>query len=319
MYANTSERLKVDAITHDYGSRRALDAVSFTARAGEILALLGPNGSGKTTLFAILATLLRPSAGAATICGHDLLREPSAVRRALGVVFQKPTIDLSLTARENLECAAMLYGLRGAERHARVDEMLERVALTDRAEDRAGKFSGGMQRRLELAKGMLHRPQLLLLDEPSTGLDPGARADLWHQLAILRDEGAAILVTTHLMEEAERCDRVAILSRGKLVALDSPASLKASLGAGILTLEARSPEDALRLAERLRSSYQLNVSVAEKHLRVERDEPHRFVTELVESFPGEFASVTFSEPSLEDVFIERTGHRFWREEEEAGQ
>src|SRR6202040_2987438 len=212
--------ISVRELVHRYDNRPALNGVSFDVRPAELFGLLGPNGSGKTTLFRILSTLMVPVGGHATIMGFDVAREPNDLRRQIGVVFQAQSIDVKLTAAENLWHQGHLYGLRGALLKSRITEMLARVGLADRAKEKAEKFSGGMQRRLELAKGLLHHPGVLLLDEPTTGLDPGARRDLWQYLQILRDEEhVSVLVTTHLMEEAERCDRLAILNEGNLVAL----------------------------------------------------------------------------------------------------
>jgi ABC-2 type transport system ATP-binding protein len=195
----------------------------------------------------------------------------------------------------------------------RVAEMLERVSLTDRAKDLAETFSGGMQRRLELAKGLLHRPQVLLLDEPSTGLDPGARRDLWQYLQILRDqEGVTIIVTTHLMEEAEKCDRLAILSHGNLVGLGTPAQLKSEIGGDVILLDTSDPA---KLAEQINTRFDAGASVLDDgRVRIEREAGHRFITDVVEAFPGEIDAVSISKPTLEDVFIRRTGHRFWNED-----
>jgi ABC-2 type transport system ATP-binding protein len=194
---------------------------------------------------------------------------------------------------------------------ARIDEMLGRVALADRANDRAETFSGGMQRRLELAKGLLHHPSVLLLDEPTTGLDPGARRDLWQYLRILRDqEHVSILVTTHLMEEAERCDRLAILNEGKLVALGTPADLRHEIGGDVIVLDTQNPES---LARKVESRFGVTAQVLAGKVRIERENGHRFITDIVEAFPGEIDAVSVSKPTLEDVFIHRTGHRFWTE------
>src|SRR6185503_17680439 len=280
-------------------------------RPAELFGLLGPNGSGKTTLFRILSTLMVPVAGRALILGHNAAEDPSQLRREIGVVFQAQSIDLKLTAAENLMHQGHLYGLRGAALKKRIAEILERVGLADRAKENAETVSGGMQRRLELAKGLLHGPKVLLLDEPTTGLDPGARRDLWQYLRILRDEEhVTVLVTTHLMEEAERCDRLAILNEGKLVALGTPTELKREIGGDVIVLEAKDPD---ALAGRIRVRFNVDVNVVGTQVRIEKDQAHRFVTNVVEAFPGEIDALSIAKPSLEDVFIKRTGHRFWTE------
>ena len=303
--------ISVRELVHRYDSRTALNGVSFDVRPAELFGLLGPNGSGKTTMFRILSTLMVPVAGHAVILGHDAAKDPSQLRREIGVVFQAQSIDLKLTAMENLQHQGHLYGLHGSALSARIKEILERVRLADRAKDRAETFSGGMQRRLELAKGLLHGPRVLLLDEPTTGLDPGARRDLWQYLSILRDEEqVTVLVTTHLMEEAERCDRLAILNEGKLVALGTPTELKREIGGDVIVLETKDPDG---LAGRIRGRFNVDVHVVGTQVRIEKDQAHRFVTNVVEAFPGEIDAVSIAKPSLEDVFIKRTGHRFWTE------
>jgi ABC-2 type transport system ATP-binding protein len=277
-----------------------------------LFGLLGPNGSGKTTLFRILSTLMLPTAGRATIMGCDAAQEPARVRRQIGVVFQAQSVDLKLTAYENLWHQGHLYGLRGSTLKQRIQEILSRVGLADRAKELVETFSGGMQRRIELAKGLLHHPAVLLLDEPTTGLDPGARRDLWQYLATLRDEEhVSVLVTTHLMEEAERCDRLAIMNEGNLVALGTPSELKSEIGGDVVLLDAA--HDAGLLAERIRARFHAQTTVLGNQVRMEREGAHRFVTEVVESFPGEIEAISVSKPALEDVFIRRTGHKFWSE------
>ena len=306
--------ISVKDVVHRYGDRAALNGVSFDVRSAELFGLLGPNGSGKTTLFRILSTLMIPVGGHATIMGFDVARDPNDLRRQIGVVFQAQSIDVKLTAAENLWHQGHLYGLRGASLNARITEMLGRVGLADRAKEKAETFSGGMQRRLELAKGLLHHPSVLLLDEPTTGLDPGARRDLWQYLAILRDEErVTVIVTTHLMDEAERCDRLAILNEGKVVALGTPDDLKHEIGGDIILMDTKNPDS---LAERIRARFDLDAQVLQSQVRIERENGHRFITDLVEAFPGEIEAISVSKPTLEDVFIRRTGHRFWTEGEE---
>jgi len=307
--------ISVQNLVHRYENRTALNGVSFDVRPAELFGLLGPNGSGKTTLFRILSTLMIPTAGRAVVMGWDAAQDPASVRRQIGVVFQAPSVDAKLTAYENLWHQGHLYGLRGAMLKKRVVEILTRVGLADRAKERVETFSGGMQRRIELAKGLLHHPGVLLLDEPTTGLDPGARRDLWQYLQMLRDEeNVSVLVTTHLMEEAERCDRLAILNEGNLVALGTPTELKSEIGGDVIMLDAA--RDADVLAEHIRSRFHVEATVMGNQVRIEREGGHRFVPDLVEAFPGEIQAISVSKPALEDVFIHRTGHKFWSEERE---
>jgi ABC-2 type transport system ATP-binding protein len=306
--------ISVENIVHHYDSRTALNGVSFQVRHAELFGLLGPNGSGKTTLFRILSTLMVPASGRAVIMGYDAAKDPARLRRQIGVVFQAQSVDPKLTAYENLWHQGHLYGLHGSALKSRIMEILNRVGLADRSREYVETFSGGMQRRIELAKGLLHHPSVLLLDEPTTGLDPGARRDLWQYLAILRDEEhVSVIVTTHLMEEAERCDRLAILNEGKLVALGTPEELKREIGGDVILLDARDPES---LAQRIQSKFHVETAVIEGQVRLELENGHRFIAEVVEAFPGEIEAVSVSKPSLEDVFIHRTGHRFWTEDEQ---
>ena len=307
----TTPVISVQNIVHCYEGRTALNDVSFEVLPAELFGLLGPNGSGKTTLFRILSTLMIPTAGRATIVGFDAAKDPDGLRRQIGVVFQAQSIDAKLTAYENLWHQGHLYGQRGPVLKTRIKEILGRVGLADRSKERVETFSGGMQRRIELAKGLLHHPSVLLLDEPTTGLDPGARRDVWQYLQLLRNqEHVSVIVTTHLMEEAERCDRLAILNEGKLVALGAPTELKREIGGDVILLEARDPES---LADRIRVRFNVEVAVLNNKIRLERENGHRFITDVVEAFPGEIHAISVSKPTLEDVFIHRTGHRFWSE------
>ena len=309
--------ISIENIVHRYENRTALNGVSFDVRPAELFGLLGPNGSGKTTLFRILSTLMLPTAGRATIMGCDAAQEPARLRRQIGVVFQAQSVDLKLSAYENLWHQGHLYGLRGQALKKRIHEILSRIGLGDRARDLVETFSGGMQRRIELAKGLLHHPAVLLLDEPTTGLDPGARRDLWQYLQMLRDEeNVSVLVTTHLMEEAERCDRLAIMNEGNLMALGTPVELKSEIGGDVILLDAA--HDAELLAERIRDRFHVETTVFEHQVRMERQGAHRFVTEVVEALPGEIEAISVSKPSLEDVFIRRTGHKFWSESNSEG-
>jgi len=303
--------VEVASLRHMYGSREALAGISFSVSRGEIFGLLGPNGSGKSTLFKILSTLLPPSGGEVRVFGHGVGSEPDAVRRHLGVVFQHPSLDPKLTVTENLRHHGHLYGVHGTVFRDRVRAVLDRMGLTDRARDRVETLSGGLQRRTELAKALMHQPDLLLLDEPSTGLDPGARRDFTEYLARLRDHsGVTVLLTTHILDEAERCDRVGILHRGRLVALGSPGELKARLGGDVVVIQTANPP---ALQAKLRERFGCDPLLVDGVLRVERPRGHEFLREVVEAFPGEVQSVTSGRPTLEDVFVSLTGQRLWGE------
>jgi len=303
--------VRINGLSHRYGDRVALSNVTFDVTAGAIFALLGPNGSGKTTLFRILATLLTPSEGSAYVAGADVRGQQRLVRERIGVVFQKPSLDEQLTVLENLTHQGHLYGLRGADLKHRGAESLERFGLSDRAGDRVSTLSGGLQRRVELAKALLHRPRVLILDEPSTGLDPGARSILMERLHELRNtEGVTSLLTTHLMDEADACDRMAILDEGRLVALDTPDALKATIGGDVLTLSTADPAE---LAAKIEARFRAQPTVVERTVRIERDRGHEFVPELIEAFPGRIDSVTVGKPTLDDVFVHLTGHRLEHE------
>src|ERR1700740_873520 len=258
------------------------------------------------------STLMIPPAGRALVMGCDAAQNPASLRRQIGVVFQAQSVDPKLTAFENLWHQGHLYGLKGSALKKRVEEILTRVGLIDRAKERVETFSGGMQRRIELGKGLLHHPGVLLLDEPTTGLDPGARRDLWQYLQMLRDEEhVSVLVTTHLMEEAERCDRLAILNEGNLVALGTPTELKSEIGGDVILLDAA--HDAAALADKIRQRFEVEAAVLGNQVRIELEGGQRFVPDGVEAFRGEIQAISVSKPALEDVFIHRTGHKFWSE------
>jgi ABC-2 type transport system ATP-binding protein len=313
--ADATAAVEIAGLEHRYGDRRALAGLSLTIDRGEIFVFLGPNGGGKTTLFRLLSTLIPIQQGEARILGFDLRRQAQSVRERIGVVFQAPSLDKKLTVAENLMHQGHLYGLSSRSLQARQDEMLERLGLRDRRRDRVETLSGGLRRRVELAKGMLHCPRLLLLDEPSTGLDPGARSDLWDYLQqVRRDEGVTIVLTTHLLEEADKADRIAILSEGSLVALDTPEALKATVGGDSITIQTDEPGSlALAISER----FGYPASVLDGAVRLEQRDGHEWIARLVEAFPGRIDAITLGKPTLEDVFIDRTGHRFWHEPEEA--
>jgi ABC-2 type transport system ATP-binding protein len=310
-----SPAIRAEALAFDYGRERALDGVDFEVATGERFAILGPNGGGKTTLFRILATLLKPTRGRAAIFGHDVASAAAAVRGALGVVFQAPAVDRLLTVRENLDLQGALYGLRGAALRPQREALLDRFGLAERIGARAGTLSGGLLRRLEIAKALLHRPRLLLLDEPSTGLDPQARAALWQAIEDQRRrDGTTVAFTTHLLDEGDRSDRVAILDRGRVVASGSPERLKAEVGRQVLALTPApsGPDDApdagLRAEiERLASR---PAREAEGRILLDAADGARLVPLLSEALGGRIAGISLSRPTLFDVFLRRTGHRF---------
>jgi len=309
--------VEVEDLRHLYGSRQALAGVSFRVSLGEIFAFLGPNGGGKTTLFKILSTLMPATGGTVRVLGRDLAHEARAVRMRLGVVFQRASLDPKLTVAENLRHHGHLYGLHGGALRHQAQGMLGRLGLADRAADLVETLSGGLQRRTELAKGLLHRPDLLLLDEPSTGLDPGARRDFMAYLHQLRaEDGVTVLLTTHFIEEAERCDRVGILQRGRLVATGTPDELKGRIGGDVVVVRAKDPEG---LRRKIQDRFGAEPALVEGTLRLERPRGHEFARELVEAFSGEIQGVTFGKPTLEDVFVHLTGHRFWGEEAAGGE
>jgi ABC-2 type transport system ATP-binding protein len=296
-------------LSHRYGERLALDSLSIEIEEGEAFVFLGPNGSGKTTLFRVLSTLVAPQSGSVEILGRRLPAEAAAVRASIGVAFQAPSLDKKLTVLENLRYQAALYGLSGKEARERSTEMLAQLGVEDRSRDLVETLSGGLRRRVELAKTLLHRPRLLLLDEPSTGLDPGARSDLWRYLRLLRENmGVTVVLTTHLLDEAERADRIAILNQGKLVALDAPEALRASVGGDSITIETDDPPG---LCDAIRTRLSAAASVVDGAVRLEIPDGHQWIARLMEAFPDRIRAIRLGKPTLEDVFIEKTGHRFW--------
>ncbi len=300
--------VNVSGLRHQYGDREALCGVDFSVSVGEVFGLLGPNGGGKSTLFRLLTTLLPIRSGNATLMGLDVASQPQLIRRLIGVTFQSPSVDGKLTVTENLRHQGHLYGLSGTLAGSRIDEVLAKLGLADRRRDRVDSLSGGLKRRVEVAKSLLHKPRVLLLDEPSTGLDPGARLDLWDYLTRLRqDDGTTILVTTHLMEEADRCDRLGILDRGNLVALGTPNELRQSVGGDCLTIQTPDPKS---LAERINRQFEITTRQIGEALRIERHAGHELLRDLIAAFPNEITAISLAKPTLEDVFVARTGHLF---------
>lgn len=308
---STLAAISIQGLTKSFGDRRALDGISLEVERGELFCLLGPNGGGKSTLFRILATLSLPDSGSATVAGHDVLTDAPSVRARLGVVFQSPSLDGKLTILENLRCGGALYGLRGVELETRIAEATESLNLTDRLNDLVETLSGGLQRRTEIAKCLLIRPEVLLLDEPSTGLDPGARIDLWAALEQLRtSHGVTALCTTHLMEEAARADRVGIVSAGKLVALGTPDELTSAIGGDVVSLGVSKDPGADTLASIITGRLGIPASVVEGEVRIESPEAYALAARLAGEFPREIVSLRIARPTLEDVFIARTGRLF---------
>lgn len=321
--------VSIEGLSRTYGDRLALDRVSFDVAPGELFALLGPNGGGKTTLFKLLATLIPPSEGTFRVDGLSPAGSLRELRRRLGVVFQSPSLDRKLTVRENLHVHGAILGLGGRALGTRAGELLARMGVDDRAKDLVETLSGGLARRVEIAKALLGAPKVLLLDEPSTGLDPIARRSLRALLAELARGGTTVLLTTHLFDEAEEAGRIGILDRGRLVALGSPVDLKREVGGDVLVLATDSGEEAAALATdvaaSLRSSFVPKadgdlvpkagrVGAVGATVRVEHPDGPALVPVLAAAFPGRFRSLTLGAPSLEDVFVDRTGHPF----EEAG-
>lgn len=294
-------------VRHQYGSSMALDGVDLSVAAGEVVALLGKNGSGKTTLFRLLCTLLPLQHGSITIAGLDVAKQPLAVRGQIGIVFQSPSLDPKLTVDENMACQAALYGIGGETMRQRREDLLRTLDLHDRRGDRCESLSGGLKRRVELAKGMLHRPRLMLLDEPSTGLDPSARRNLWGAVRSMADQGVAVLLTTHLLEEADKSDRVVILAEGKKIAEGNPHELRQSLGEGFVTVTAGDLDAVERL---LREEFGLSPQRIEHQLRLQSPSPAALVPQLAERLGERVDSITVGRPTLEDVFIARTGQHF---------
>ncbi|HEX8824194.1 MAG TPA: ABC transporter ATP-binding protein [Archangium sp.] len=298
--------LQLDGLTRRFKERVALHGLSLAVGAGEIVGLLGPNGAGKSTTFQLLAGLLAPDAGRVLFEGRPLSLHDPALRQRMGIIFQRSSLDDLMSARENLMLGARLYGLTGERARARVEQMLRLIGLQDRGDERVSTWSGGMRRRLELARALVHQPRIVLMDEPTQGLDEASFRSFWTHLKALRDaEGLTVLLTTHRADEAEMCDRLAVLDSGRLVATDTPAALAARVGGDILTLEAREPE---ALVAELRERLDLDARLVEGKVQVEVEQGHALVPRLVEAFPaGRLASVSLRRPTLADVFLQLTG------------
>ncbi len=306
--------IQVEGISKRFGSLLAVNDVSFAVPNGEIFGLLGPNGAGKSTLIRMLTTLVPPTSGTAIVAGHDIIQHPTAVRSSIGVIPQNMTSDPELTCAENLGIHARLYGITGELRRRRTAELLEAVSLSDRANALAATLSGGMRRRLEIARGLVHDPQILFLDEPTTGLDPVSRVSVWEMITHLRAaQGRTLFLTTHYMDEADRlCDRVAIVDRGRIVALDTPVALKASVP-GASRIEVQFAPDLPQGAAGLESlpSVQSVRALGSATYRISSDRGPASAQELVELariHKLELKSLSVQSTSLDDVFLHYTGH-----------
>jgi ABC-2 type transport system ATP-binding protein len=318
----TGAAIEARELTKTYGKDvRALDGLGFTVEAGTVFGLLGPNGAGKSTTVKILTTLSRPDSGQATVAGVDVLAHPGRVRRAIGLVAQRSGVDLEATGRENLTLQGQVYGLRGAELRGRVGELLERFGLAEAADRVARGYSGGMQRRLDIAMGLIHRPRVLFLDEPTTGLDPEVRADMWAEIAHLSAEGLTILLTTHYLEEADRlAGRLAIVDRGRVVAEGSPNELKGELRGDAIQVELGDPEPDGRAHAALdRVPGVWEVTIEGRSLRARTDDGSAAVPAVLQALEAggvRVASVTIARPSLDDVYLRHTGRSLAKVAEE---
>jgi ABC-2 type transport system ATP-binding protein len=297
--------ISVNELRKSFGEIEAVRGVSFAVDAGEIFGFLGPNGAGKTTTINMLCTLAKPTGGSARVAGHDVVREREAVRRHIGLVFQDPTLDGYLTAEQNLRMHAELYGVDAKLVADRMRQVLEMVGLWERRGAQVMTFSGGMRRRLEIARGFLHSPRVLFLDEPTIGLDPQTRSSIWRYIRALQEtEGTTIFMTTHYMDEAEFCDRIAIMDRGEIVVLDTPEALKAAVGADRVVLGTADDDAALAA---LRERFGLEAALAEGAVTFHVDAGEAFVPRLFAELDVAITSVAVSRPTLDDVFMSYTG------------
>ena len=310
----TIPAIEVQKLVKRYGEIEAVRGIDLEVQPGEIFGFLGPNGAGKSTTISILCTLLSPTSGEARVAGIDVTTAPGEVRARIGLVFQDPSLDDQLTARENLEFHAYLYGLPAETRRRRIDEALSMVELTERASSLVKTYSGGMKRRLEIARGVLHYPRVLFLDEPTLGLDPQTRARIWGYLHDLRRrEHITIVMTTHYMDEAEFCDRIAIIDRGSIVALGTPDELKAQVGGDTITI---TTADNAVAADQIRRQFGLEPLSIDGSVRLEVQDGAVFLPQLLRELSIPVQTVGLSRPSLDNVFIKLTGHAI--RDEEAG-
>ncbi|OGO31965.1 MAG: ABC transporter ATP-binding protein [Chloroflexi bacterium RBG_16_56_11] len=297
--------IEVRELTRNYGKLIAVDKVSFQVFEGEIFGFLGPNGAGKTTTINMLCTLLKPTSGKAVLCGHDVQTHRNQVRHCIGLVFQDPTLDEYLTAEQNLRFHAYAYKLPAELREKRITEVLALVDLSDRRKSHVRTFSGGMKRRLEIARGLLHNPKVLFLDEPTLGLDPQTRRHIWNFVLQLRQQQKlTIFLTTHYMDEAENCDRISVIDHGHIIALDTPEKLKDSLGGDVVTMMA---EDNDAAARELKEKFNLSPEIQNGHITFSVPRGEVFLPRLIQNFQEPLISIGVHRPTLDDVFIKLTG------------
>jgi ABC-2 type transport system ATP-binding protein len=308
--------IEVDQLHKTFDAVEAVRSVSFNVEAGEVFGFLGPNGAGKTTTINMLCTLAKPTSGRATVAGHDVVTERDDVRRNIGLVFQDPTLDGYLTAEQNLRLHAELYGVESSLVPERMEQMLQMVGLWERRDGVVNTFSGGMRRRLEIARGLMHSPRVLFLDEPTIGLDPQTRSSIWSYIRELRErEEITIFMTTHYMDEAEYCDRIAIIDHGRIIALDTPAALKASVGRDRVQIQTEDDEAAIAA---LRDRFEIEAVVSEGSVSFHVAEGESFVPRLFAGLGVPIRTVSVARPSLDDVFMSYTGKTIRDAEQEHG-
>jgi ABC-2 type transport system ATP-binding protein len=297
--------IAVRGLTKSFGEVEAVRGVSFEVATGEVFGFLGPNGAGKSTTINMLCTLAKPSAGSATVAGHDVVSERDDVRRHIGLVFQDPTLDSYLSAKENLRLHAELYGVERPLLMPRMRQVLEMVGLWERRDSPVATFSGGMRRRLEIARGLMHSPRILFLDEPTIGLDPQTRSSIWSYIKLLKEnEDITIFMTTHYMDEAEFCDRIAIMDQGEIVVLDTPQALKASVGEDRITIDTEDDEAAIAA---LAVRFGIDAVIAEGAVTFRVRSGESFVPRLFVELGVPIRAVSVSRPTLDDVFMSYTG------------
>lgn len=315
--------ISIKNLVKTYDSLTAIDNVNLDIYDNEVFGLLGPNGAGKTTLIHILATLIKPTSGNASVNGYDIVKESSKVRSSIGIVFQAPSSDDMLTGYENLKLHSLLYAVPIHVREKRINDVLELVGLTDRKNHQVKKYSGGMRRRLEIARGLLHKPKVIFLDEPTLGLDPNSREIMWKYIdRLVKDEKVTLILTTHYMEEADfLCNRIGIIDKGKIIALDSPSRLKESLGGEIIKIELKNKEERMKaLVESILKPYdfvhKVEVNDEENVVIVYVDDASRNLPTILKAIDNNVKSVDFRSPTLNDVFLKYTGRHIMAQQED---